>query len=83
MKPPEPRLLPSTGYLDDMYSFDPATVTWTLLSTVDDAYRPSARDGHGLTSAGGRLYLHGGSGDGAGVGRALGVGSQRRWVGEC
>jgi hypothetical protein len=52
--------LPSAGYLDDLYSFDPATKNWTLLSAADDTYRPSARSLHGFTSAGGLLYVHGG-----------------------
>jgi hypothetical protein len=46
--------------LDDLHSFDPATMTWTLLSAADDAGRPSARANHGFTSAGGLLYVHGG-----------------------
>jgi hypothetical protein len=50
----------SAGLLDDLYSFDPADMTWTQLSAADDAVRPSARSGHGFTSAGGRLYVHGG-----------------------
>ncbi len=46
--------------LDDLHSFDPATMTWTLLSAANDTRRPSARSGHGFTSAGGLLYVHGG-----------------------
>ena len=52
---------PSADVLGDLHSFDPATMTWTLLSAADDARRPSARAGHGFTSAGGLLYVHGGS----------------------
>jgi hypothetical protein len=52
----------SAGNLDDLYAFDPATMTWTNLSAADDAGRPSARFGHGFTSAGGLLYVHGGYG---------------------
>ncbi len=55
-------LLP-LGLFDDLHSFDPATMAWTLLSTADDARRPSARYNHGFTSAAGRLYVHGGSGE--------------------
>ena len=54
------------GYLDrldDLHAFDPATMTWTLLSPADDPRRPSARFGHGFTSAGGLLYVHGGYSD--------------------
>ncbi len=47
-------------YPDDLHAFDPATMTWTLLSAADDAGRPSARYAHGFTSAGGLLYVHGG-----------------------
>jgi hypothetical protein len=54
-----PPATPSAGYLDDLYSFDPVTMTWTLLSTAK-TNRPPARYCHGFTSAGGRLYLHGG-----------------------
>jgi hypothetical protein len=53
----------SAGRLDDLYSFDPATMTWTLLTPADGSDPPSARDGHGLTSAEGRLYVHGGVGN--------------------
>jgi hypothetical protein len=48
--------------LDDLHEFDPTTMTWTLLSFADDAGRPSARSGHGFTSVGGLLYVHGGYG---------------------
>ncbi len=52
---------PSAGYLDDLHSFDPATMAWTLLSAAaDSAPAPSARYWHGFTSAGGKLYVHGG-----------------------
>ncbi len=50
--------------LDDLYSFDPATMAWTLLSAAPNDGRPAARHGHGFTSAGGKLYLHGGKGKG-------------------
>ncbi len=52
----------SAGFLDDLHSFDPATMTWTLLSAANDTRRPSARADHGFTSAGGLLYVHGGFG---------------------
>ncbi len=67
----------SAVYLDDLHVFDPATMTWTLLSAADDAGRPSARAGHGFTSAGGLLYVHGGWGiTGAGDGGEARVGIQ-------
>ncbi len=56
-KPPPP---PSAGKLDDLYSFDPATMTWTLLSGAEYGTRPLARSAHGFTSVGGTLYVHGG-----------------------
>ncbi len=61
-----PRSPLSAGYLNDLYSFDPTNMTWTLLSaatlawTLDAAGRPSARYLHGFISAGGRLYVYGG-----------------------
>ncbi len=52
----------SADILDDLHSFDPATMTWTLLFAADDTGgRPSARTRHGFTSAGGRIYVHGGT----------------------
>jgi hypothetical protein len=56
------RLPLSAVLIDDLHSFDPATMTWTLLSAANDTGRPSARFSHGFTSAGGRLYVHGGIG---------------------
>ena len=44
----------------DLYSFDLANMTWTLLSANKDSTWPSARWDHGFTSAGGKLYVHGG-----------------------
>ncbi len=54
---------PSPGYLDDLYSFDLANLTWTRLAATA-VPRPSARNFHGFTSAGGKLYVHGGSNTG-------------------
>jgi hypothetical protein len=54
----------SAGYLADLHSFDPSTMMWTLLSGAADSGRPAARIFHGFTSAGGKLYVHGGSGGG-------------------
>jgi hypothetical protein len=45
--------------LSDLYSFDPGTMTWTLLSGTK-GQRPTARSNHGFTSVGGKLYVHGG-----------------------
>ncbi len=56
-------LSPSAESLDDLHAFDPATMTWTLLSpSADSAPPPSARLGHGFTATGGKLYVHGGVG---------------------
>jgi hypothetical protein len=53
-------------------AFDPATMTWTLLSAANDTRRPSARSAHGFTSAGGLLYILGGYSDNEGDGDAVG-----------
>jgi hypothetical protein len=56
--------------------YDPAAGAWTDLSAALSGTPPSPRFFHGLTSAGGKLYVHGGfngSGEG-GAGRAEGVG---------
>jgi hypothetical protein len=50
----------SPGEYDDLYSFDPGNMTWTSLSSAIGT-RPSARCSHGFTSAGGKLYVHGGN----------------------
>ena len=70
--PPSTSLTPpSAGDLDDLHAFDPATMNWTLLSAALDAPRPLARVGHGFTSAGGKLYVHGGYSYNEGVARSL------------
>ncbi len=53
-----PSTHPSTDDLGDLHSFDTATMTWTLLSAGGF---PFARSNHGFTSAGGKLYVHGGT----------------------
>ncbi len=61
----DPTLHPLAGFLDDLYSFDPATMAWTLLSAATGGDPPpAARSSHGFTSAGGKLYVHGGNGGG-------------------
>jgi hypothetical protein len=54
--------LADNDYFDDMYSFDLANMTsgWALLSATAHDGRPPSRFCHGFTSAGGKLYLHGG-----------------------
>jgi hypothetical protein len=50
-----------TGYLDDLFSFDPINMIWTLFSVgVQVENYPSARMDHGFASAGGKLYVFGG-----------------------
>jgi hypothetical protein len=55
--------LSSAGRLSNLYSFDPDTTTWTLLSKEDSSDLPLSREGHGLTQDGGKLYVHGGAGN--------------------
>ncbi len=44
--------------------FDPANMTWILLTAAKGSTKaPSARSLHGFTSAGGKLYVHGGTND--------------------
>ncbi len=58
----------AVSLIDDLHSFDLATRTWTLLSnTVESGvpfrslyYNGTGRYGHGFTSAGGKLFVHGG-----------------------
>jgi hypothetical protein len=51
-------------------------MTWTMLSAMYIAGRPSARHSHGFTSAGGLLYVHGGWPDsGNAISLPLGPGS--------
>ncbi len=49
--------------LQDLRVFDPATMAWTELSAATSGTPPSARSCFGFTSAGGKLYVHGGSGN--------------------
>jgi hypothetical protein len=45
---------------NDLHVFDPVSLTWFNLSIHPLGTPPAARSGHGFTSAGGKLYLHGG-----------------------
>ncbi len=52
-------------YLSDLHSFDPVAKVWTDLSSMyfsapAGGTAPTARQGHGFTSADGKLYVHGG-----------------------
>ncbi len=74
LHPPILPLHPSSlGSLEDLYSFDPANLTWTRLAAAA-VPRPSARYRHGFTSAGGKLYVHGGFNGGKACCRMNGVG---------
>ena len=48
------------GDLNDLHEFDPASGAWTDLSAALSGTPPVSRDSHGFTSAGGKLYVHGG-----------------------
>ena len=79
------RLILLAAYFDDLYSFDPAAMKWTRLSTNNDTQRPSGRYRHGFTGAGGRLYVHGGQSKTVGESEVMDRGSRtvrdggRRW----
>jgi hypothetical protein len=63
------------GYLYDLHVYDPAAGAWADLSAARNGTPPSPRGSHGFTSAGDKLYVHGGSGYGGegGTGRGEGV----------
>ena len=46
--------------LGDLYVYDSVAMAWTDLSAAAAGTPPSARYGHGFTSAAGLLYVHGG-----------------------
>ena len=46
--------------LDDLYVYDPVNMSWTDLSNRLAGNAPSARNSHGFTSMGGRLFVHAG-----------------------
>jgi hypothetical protein len=80
--------LPScAGGLSDLHVYDPAAEAWTDISAALSGTPPSPRRGHGFTSAGGKLYVHGGW-DGSGEGRAgwaegVGMAGSRRGGATC
>ncbi len=49
-----------TGDLIDIFSYDPGTMAWTLLSSSEDGSRPRFRSSSGFASLSGTLFLHGG-----------------------
>jgi hypothetical protein len=61
-----PSLYPIHSFADvqhnDLNVYDPDAGAWTDLSAAISGTPPSPRDDHGFTSAGGKLYVHGGYG---------------------
>jgi hypothetical protein len=48
--------------LDDLYSYDIVSMTWTRLFAAADGTHPASRSSHGFTSMGNKLYVYGGRG---------------------
>ena len=53
-------VLVAAGSNNDFRVYNPASMTWFDLSGHALGTPPTARFGHGFTSAGGKLYVHGG-----------------------
>jgi N-acetylneuraminic acid mutarotase len=51
---------PLAGGLDDLFSFDPVTMSWAKISETARGPSPQSRQSHGFTSCEGLLYLFGG-----------------------
>ncbi len=49
-----------SAFRDDLHEFNIDAKVWTDLSSPVLGTKPTARDGHGFASAGGKLYVHGG-----------------------
>jgi N-acetylneuraminic acid mutarotase len=45
---------------NDLHAYDPVSMTWFNLTSYALGSPPGARIGHGFTSEGGKLYVHGG-----------------------
>jgi hypothetical protein len=54
----------AAAYTNDFHVYNPATMTWFDLSGHTLGTPPTARYKHGFSSMEGKLYVHGGSGDG-------------------
>ena len=67
---------PSTGPLNDLHEYDPATWAWEDLSAATSGAPPSVGGWHGFASAGGKLYVHGGACLGV-----MGARGESNWVG--
>ncbi|CAE7710745.1 unnamed protein product [Symbiodinium microadriaticum] len=50
------------GLMSDMFTFDPVTLRWVSITSVETSW-PSRRAGHSLEASEGRLYLFGGRTD--------------------
>ncbi len=50
----------AAGMFYDLHVYDPVSITWFDISSVVHGIPPSTRGMAGFTSAGGRLYVHGG-----------------------
>ena len=55
-------MLVAAGLNNDFRVYNPASMTWFDLSDHALGTPPTARSYHGFTSAGGKLYVHGGWG---------------------
>ena len=47
--------------MNDLFVLDPSNNTWSDLTNIATGPRPSARYGHGFTSADNKLFVFGGS----------------------
>ena len=56
------------GPLNDLFSYDPAAMTWTDLSVAVAGNPPTPRFDQGFESAGGKLYVFGGRSSTSGEG---------------
>ena len=72
----------ATGYLNDLHVYDSANMMWTDLSVAVIGIPPVAREAHGFTCTGDKLYVHAGW---AGHGEARRSASVRieNWMGLC
>ncbi len=52
----------SAGLINDLHVYDSVNIRWTELTDAVFGTLPDPRDGHGFTTAGGKLYVHGGYG---------------------
>ena len=48
--------------ITDLHNYDFENIRWTDLTAAISGFSPAARDGHGLASVAGKLYVHAGYG---------------------